>query len=145
MSNIIHIDSQTNEHDTPKIVHLVFPYSTTNHDHPDKFAMSYNCAVKSDFIGALLETIDVIESDSVYEIVIPRNLYVGVRHVEIKKLVEIWTTACNDPVNHLHYSGYCCKDIARLSQALCLDDSIPLINRLNELYPPYPPPPLGDL
>lgn len=131
--------------DYTKTVGLRFPYSTSINDKPQIFKISYNTALKSQFLQALLETngygVENEDEDEdegnikdYIEYTIPRNLYKNIRHKDISKMFEMWKG------NESHFGAgndrYCYDDIARLTQALLLDRNMEFVNSLEEQYPP---------
>jgi len=101
-----------------------------------QFGLSYNEALHSEFLKTMLE--DFPENVTYCEITIPKNLYFGIRLIDINCFYELWTSRntithaimCNDIYNF--------KDISRLSDALLISKELPFMERLHEKYPnPY--------
>jgi hypothetical protein len=116
---------------------LRFPFSTCNDDEKDVFLMSYNDAMKSEFLATLLENDfedkTYIESDIYHEITIPFELYRAIRYCDIKKLIRYWK---GQDVYYMEQNGlYCQQDIARLSRALLLSLKLDFVNQLDMDYP----------
>ena len=70
-----------------KSVYLYFPYSTHCDELNKSFVLSYNDACKSDFIKVLLENEDHEHNDC-FHIVIPHNLYMDIRYVDIEYTIQ---------------------------------------------------------
>ena len=120
-----------------KSVYLSFPYSTHCDELNKSFVLSYNDACKSDFLKVLLENEDHENNDR-FHIVIPHNLYMDIRYVDIEYTIKLWTGKAYIPSrwelrNDTHYVY---SDVARLCQAITLCDKIPFVNLLNKEYPP---------
>ena len=116
---------------------LYFPYSTHCNELHKSFVLSYNDACKSDFIKVLLENEDHENNDR-FHIVIPHNLYMDIRYIDIEYTIKLWTGKAYIPSrwelrNDTHYVY---SDVARLCQAIILCDKIPFVNLLNKEYPP---------
>ena len=120
-----------------KSVYLSFPYSTHCDELNKSFVLSYNDACKSDFLKVLLENEDHENNDR-FHIVIPHNLYMDIRYVDIEYTIKLWTGKSHllslwELRNNTHYVY---SDVARLCQAIILCDKIPFVNLLNKEYPP---------
>lgn len=116
---------------------LRFPYSTCNDDEKDVFLMSYNDAMKSEFLATLLENEfqdkTYIESDIYHEITIPFELYRSIRYCDINKLIRYWK---GKDLYYMEQNGlYCQQDIARLSRALLLSLKLDFVHQLDIDYP----------
>jgi len=127
--------------DCTKTVGLRFPYSTSINDEPQIFKISYNTALKSNFIEVLLENENNSEHEDkdentkgYIEYTIPKNLYKGIRHKDINKMFEMWKG--NETYLGCGNNRYCYDDIARLTQALLLDKNMYFVTLLEEQYPP---------
>ena len=116
---------------------LRFPYSTCKDDEKDVFIMSYNDAIKSEFLSTLLENDfddnTYIDSDIYHEITIPSELYRSIRYCDIDKLIRYWK---GQDIYYMEQNGrYCQQDIARLSRALLLSLRLDFVHQLDIDYP----------
>ena len=116
---------------------LRFPYSVCKDDEKDVFILSYNEAIKSEFLGTLLEnefdSNTYIDSDIYHEITIPFELYRSIRYCDIEKLIRYWK---GQETYYTEQNARCCQqDIARLSRALLLSLNLDFVNQLDIDYP----------
>ena len=126
-------------------VSLKFPYSVTEFTGGYRkngydmalrrqFDLSYNEAYNSEFLKHMIE--EFPENVSYCEIIIPKNLYFGIRLIDIQCLFELWTGRMT--ITHATISDdvYNLKDICRLSDALLLSKKLPFMKLLHEKYIP---------
>ena len=116
---------------------LRFPYSVCKDDEKDIFILSYNEALKSEFLRTLLENeFDIntyIDSDIYHEITIPFQLYKSIRYCDIEKLIRYWK---GQETYYTEQGARCCQqDIAKLSRALLLSLDLDFVNQLDIDYP----------
>lgn len=112
---------------------LRFPYSVCETDNTKVFLMSYNCAIKSDYLKVILED----EEEKPYsEIEIPKSFYKGLRFIDINQFIKMWTG--KEPnIYSINNNYFCWKLIAKLCQALLLTSDLEFANKLEDKYPPY--------
>ena len=116
---------------------LRFPYSVCKDDEKDVFILSYNEAIKSEFLSTLLENEfdnnTYIESNIYHEITVPFELYRSIRYYDIEKLIRYWK---GQETYYTEQNARCCQqDIARLSRALLLSLNLDFVNQLDIDYP----------
>ncbi len=117
-----------------RTVALVFPYATSVKDYPKKFLISFSCAFQSEFIKSLIEG----DESKYIEIVIPKDLYLGINHHDLKKFISYWKGE-DYLTNHViscPNSNTCYKDVADLSKALCMNEKLSWIKLLDSKFPP---------
>ena len=116
---------------------LRFPYSVCKDDEKDVFILSYNEALKSEFLSTLLENEfdnnTYIDSNIYHEIIIPFELYRSIRYCDIEKLIRYWK---GQETYYTETNARCCQqDIARLSRALLLSLNLDFVHQLDIDYP----------
>ena len=97
-----------------------------------QFCLSYNEAINSDFLKHMLE--DFPENVTYCEITIPKNLYLGMRLIDIKCLYELWTGRMTLTHATIHEDIYYLKDVWRLADALLISKRLPFMKKLCEKY-----------
>ena len=106
--------------DEGKII-INFPYSC------HCVTMSYNDAVQSGFINGLCSF-----NDNETSINIPKELYIGIRKIDLTKLIDIWL---GNTVIFQHDSDkYCYKTIFRVADALLINKELPFMIEFYEKY-----------
>ena len=116
---------------------LRFPYSVCKDDEKDVFILSYNEALKSEFLKTLLENEfdnnTHIDYNIYHEITIPFELYRSIRYCDIEKLIRYWK---GQETYYTETNARCCQqDIARLSRALLLSLNLDFVHQLDIDYP----------
>jgi hypothetical protein len=122
---------------------LNFPYSVSEYtggykkDGNDialkrQFNLSYNDAINSQFLKTMLE--DFPENVTYCEITIPKNLYLGIRLIDINCLYELWTSRITITHALIYDDKYHLKDVCRLADALLLSKEFPFMRKLYEKY-----------
>jgi len=97
-----------------------------------QFGLSYNEAFNSEFLKHMLE--DFPENIRYCEITIPKNLYLGIRLIDINCLYELWTGRMTITHAIIHEDIYHLKDVCRLADALLISKRLPFMKMLCEKY-----------
>lgn len=119
-----------------RIINVSFPCSFIDKNNYS-IKLSYNDAIQSGFIQGMLSTYknfagnNTDDSDNM-EIVIPRDLYIGLRGIDLKKLIRLWIGE-EEVYNHDEYK-YNYITIYRVAQALLLNDKLGFMKDLSEKY-----------
>ena len=116
-------------------VYLHFPMCFHKYNYKP-YLLSYNDAIQSEFIKTLLENEPPSTKNINYTI--PHNLYKKLRGKDLDYFMKYWTG--DDILSHfeMEEGARCChKYMAKLAQALLLDDTLPFVKILNEYYPAY--------
>jgi hypothetical protein len=119
------------------VIDILFPYSgITKEDYLLK--LSYNDAIQSKFIKGIItyafntKETKYEEKSATLEIVIPQEIYVGLRNEDLKKLKKLWL-GTEDVLDYdTCYYNY--KTIYRIADALLLNEELPFMKKLCEKY-----------
>tara|TARA_Y100000389_G_scaffold181813_1_gene197840 strand:- start:1081 stop:1494 length:414 start_codon:yes stop_codon:yes gene_type:complete len=119
-----------------RIITVSFPCSFVDkNDYSIK--LSYNDAIQSCFIQGMLSTYkdfagnNTDDSENI-EIVIPKDLYLGLRGIDLKKLIDLWVGETEVYFHDTYKYNYI--TIYRVAQALLLNDKLGFMKELSEKY-----------
>lgn len=118
------------------IINVSFPCSFIDKNNYS-IKLSYNDAIQSGFIQGMLSTYKNFAGNNTddsgnMEIVIPRDLYIGLRGIDLKKLIQLWIGE-EEVYNH-DKNKYNYITIYRVAQALLLNDKLGFMKELSEKY-----------